>query len=324
HAFCRKGSGKHIVETLLDHADIVPPPAVIAPIESRGLSVRFAHICIVPVDCDSLARLKTCQERASSRALCAHSSSAKRSTRSHGKRAMSSHNQRSLHVWSPRGRTTLAMCAIVAASLASFPGSSNAQPNFYANKTITLVVGASVGGGYDVYARAFAPFLSAHIPGRPNVVVKNMPGAGGLASVLHLDAGAPKDGTVITTFNSGVMTNAFANPEQFKVDLRGLSWLGSLNRSFRFCYFWRGRGFSTWADLNGSREATLGSIGVNSGAYNDIALLKHLLRANVRAVSGYPGRSEVHLAIERGELDGECGSKEGIPEHWFAENKIDI
>lgn len=219
--------------------------------------------------------------------------------------------------WCP---TTLA----IAAALLSCPGPSSAQSSFYANKTISLVVGASVGGGYDVYARAFAPFLSAHIPGKPNVIVKNMPGAGGLASVLHLDAGAPKDGTVITTFNSGVMTNAFANPEQFKVDLRSLAWLGSLNRSFRFCYFWRGRGVSSWADLTGSREATLGSIGVNSAAYNDIALLKHLLKANVRAVSGYPGRSEVHLAIERGELDGECGSKEGIPEHWFTENKIDI
>jgi tripartite-type tricarboxylate transporter receptor subunit TctC len=239
-----------------------------------------------------------------------------------GERAMESCRQpRFLFSW---GRTTLATCGIIAASLLCSPGSSDAQSNFYASKTITLVVGASVGGGYDVYARAFAPFLSAHIPGKPNVVVKNMPGAGGLASVLHLDAGAPKDGTVITTFNSGVLTNAFANPEQFKVDLRGLAWLGSLNRSFRFCYFWRGRGFSTWSDLNGGREATLGSIGVNSGAHNDIALLKHLLKANVRAVSGYPGRAEAHLAIERGELDGECGSKEGMPESWFAGNKIDI
>src|SRR5436853_5171511 len=159
--------------------------------------------------------------------------------------------------------------AMVAVSLLACSGPSEAQPNFYANKTITLVVGASVGGGYDVYARAFAPFLSAHIPGKPNVIVKNMPGAGGLASVLHLDAGAPKDGTVITTFNSGVLTNAFANPEQFKVDLRSLAWLGSLNRSFRFCYFWRGSGVSRWADLNRSKEATLGSIGGNSAAYND-------------------------------------------------------
>src|SRR6266545_6873834 len=237
---------------------------------------------------------------------------------------MAACRQRSRRFWPSWRGTTLAACAMIAVSLLCCPGPSDAQPNFYASKTITLVVGASVGGGYDVYARAFAPFFSAHIPGKPNVIVKNMPGAGGLAAVLHLDAGAPKDGTVITTFNSGVLTNAFANPEQFKVDLKSLAWLGSLNRSFRFCYFWRGRGFSTWADLNGSREATLGSIGVNSAAYNDIALLKHLLKANVRAVSGYPGRSEVHLAIERGELDGECGSKEGIPEHWFTENKIDI
>jgi tripartite-type tricarboxylate transporter receptor subunit TctC len=237
---------------------------------------------------------------------------------------MKSRSRRRDHVLPSRGRAARIAYAMVSVSLLACSGPSKAQPNFYANKTVTLVVGASVGGGYDVYARAFAPFLSAHIPGKPNVVVKNMPGAGGLASVLHLDAGAPRDGTVITTFNSGVMTNAFANPDQFKVDLRSLTWLGSLNRSFRFCYFWRGRGFSTWADLHGSREATIGSIGVNSGAYNDIAMLKHLLKANVRAVSGYPGRAEGHLAIERGELDGECGSKEGIPEHWFTENKIDI
>jgi len=212
----------------------------------------------------------------------------------------------------------------MAVSLLCSPGSSDAQSNFYANKTISLVVGASVGGGYDVYARAFAPFLSAHIPGKPTVIVKNLPGAGGLASVLHLDASAPKDGTVITTFNAGVLTNAFANPEQAKVDLRGLAWLGSLNRSFRFCYFWRGRGFATWADLNGGREATLGSIGTNSAAYNDIALLRHLLKAKVRAVSGYPGRSEVHLAIERGELDGDCGSWTSMPEEWLRDSKITI
>jgi tripartite-type tricarboxylate transporter receptor subunit TctC len=221
-------------------------------------------------------------------------------------------------------RTVIALGGGAVTALALFSHSASAQPNFYANKTVSLVVGASAGGGYDIYARTFAPFLSEHIPGKPNVVVKNMPGSGGLASVLHLNAGAQKDGTVITTFNSGVLTGAFANPEQSKIDLKGLAWLGSLNRSFRFCYFWRGRGFATWADLNGSKQATMGGIGIGSAAYNDIALLKNLMGANVRAVAGYPGRAEVHLAIERGELDGECGSKEGIPENWFTDGKIDI
>jgi tripartite-type tricarboxylate transporter receptor subunit TctC len=224
-----------------------------------------------------------------------------------------------------RRRWTLALCGALAAATVGFSGSCQAQSNFFANKTITLNVGATAGGGYDAYARAFAPFLGTHIPGNPTVIVRNLPGAGGLASVRHLDGGAPKDGTVITTFNSGVLTSSFANPDDAKLDLKGLSWLGSLNRSFRFCYFWHGRGFATWADLNGAKQSTLGGIGAgNSAAYNDIALLKNLMKANVRAVLGYPGRAEVHLAIERGELDGECGSREGIPESWFTENKIDI
>jgi tripartite-type tricarboxylate transporter receptor subunit TctC len=228
------------------------------------------------------------------------------------------------HASRAHGRWMLALCAMVAAAVSFVPDESRAQPNFYANKTVTIVVGATAGGGYDTYARAVAPFLGAHIPGNPAVIVRDLPGAGGLSAVRYLDAGAAKDGTVLATFNSGVLTNSFANPDDAKVDLRGLSWLGSLNRSFRFCYFWHGRGFATWADLNGRKQATLGGIGTNSAAYNDIAVMKNLVKANVRAVLGYPGRSEVHLAIERGELDGECGSKEGMPESWFAENKIDI
>jgi tripartite-type tricarboxylate transporter receptor subunit TctC len=205
---------------------------------------------------------------------------------------------------------------------ASLVGPAQAQSDFYAGKTIRIVVGASAGGGYDLYARALAPFLSAHLPGKPNVIVQNMPGGGGLTSVLYLDASAPKDGTVVTTFNSGVLTDAFTSQDKAKVDLKKLGWLGSANRSFRFCYFLQGSGFKTLEDLKGSRQATMGAIGFNSGAYNDIAMLKNLLNVNVRPILGYPGRSEVHLSIERGELDGECGSKEGIPESWT--NKMNI
>ena len=89
-----------------------------------------------------------------------------------------------------------------------------------------------------------------------------MPGAGGSAPRCATSTRAPKDGTVITTFNSGVLTSSFANPDDAKLDLKGLTWLGSLNRSFRFCYFWHGRGFATWADLHGARQSTLGGIGL--------------------------------------------------------------
>jgi len=225
---------------------------------------------------------------------------------------------------SPIAFMAFAAGAVVTAALVAQVPPAHAQSDFYAGKTVRIVVGASAGGGYDLYARAIAPFLSAHLPGKPNVVVQNMPGAGGLTSVLHLDASAPKDGTVVTTFNSGVLTAAFTSQDKAKVDLRTLGWLGSANRSFRFCYFWHASGIKTWADLDLSKPITMGAIGVNSGAYNDIAILRNLMKKNVRPILGFPGRSEVHLAIERGELEGECGSKEGIPESWVSDKKMNI
>jgi tripartite-type tricarboxylate transporter receptor subunit TctC len=88
--------------------------------------------------------------------------------------------------WRPEKR---ACCALLSAALATFAGPAFAQTNFYAGKTITIEVGATAGGGYDVYARAIAPFLSAHIPGKPNVIVQTMPGAGGFTAVRYLNAG---------------------------------------------------------------------------------------------------------------------------------------
>src|SRR5262249_49532442 len=81
-----------------------------------------------------------------------------------------------------------------------------AQDDFYKGKTITIVVGFSPGGGYDVNARAVARHIGKHIPGNPSVIVQNMPGAGSLTSVRYLDATAPKDGTVMTIFNPGLVT----------------------------------------------------------------------------------------------------------------------
>ncbi len=200
----------------------------------------------------------------------------------------------------------------------------SAQPDFYAGKRITITVGTSAGGGYDQYARAIAPFLSEHIPGKPAVIVQNMPGAGSLTSVLYLDGAAPKDGTAITLFNAGIITDTITNPAGAKVDLAKMAWLGSANRTFRICYFWQGSGIKSFSDLSRAKTVTMGAIGVGSGSYNDIAILKNLVKQNVRGVLGYPGRTEVHLAIERGELDGECGAIDGLPENWVRDQKINI
>ncbi len=226
--------------------------------------------------------------------------------------------------WNPRRITQCAFGILVVALMSAASQSAGAQSGYYAGKTVRIVVGSTAGGGYDTYARAIAPILAEHLPGKPTVVVQNMPGGGGMNSVMFLDASAPKDGTVISLFNAGVITDVASNPDKARVDLTKMAWIGSATRSFRMCYFWHGTGIKTWKGLSRSREVSLGATGVNSGSYNDAAMLRNLLKQKVRIIAGYPGRTEVHLAIERGEVDGECGTPESMPEHWFRDNKINI
>ncbi|MPZ39783.1 MAG: hypothetical protein GEU95_17335 [Rhizobiales bacterium] len=220
--------------------------------------------------------------------------------------------------------TAISFGALVIALVAASTESAKAESGYYAGKTVRIVVGSSAGGGYDTYARAIAPILAEHLPGKPTIVVQNMPGGGGMTSVLHLDANAPKDGTVITLFNAGVITDVASNPANARVDLTKMAWIGSATRSFRMCYFWHGTGIKTWKGLDRNREVTMGATGVNSGSYNDAAMLKNLLKQKVRTIAGYPGRTEVHLAVERGELDGECGTPEALPDNWTRDNKINL
>jgi tripartite-type tricarboxylate transporter receptor subunit TctC len=218
------------------------------------------------------------------------------------------------------GAFALAAVSVVAIG----PDTAIAQSGYYAGKTVRIVVGSSAGGGYDTYARAIAPFFAEHLPGKPTVIIQNMPGGGGMTAVVHLDANAPKDGTVISLFNAGAITDMASNPEKAKVDLTKMAWIGSATRSFRACYVWNGTGIKTWEGLDRSRQITLGATGVNSGSYNDAAMLRNLLKQNVKIIAGYPGRTEVQLAIERGEVDGECGTTESLPENWLQEKKINM
>ncbi len=216
--------------------------------------------------------------------------------------------------------------AVVCAWMALIGGPSDAQAasDFYKGKTITLLVGSTAGGGYDLYARTLARFLGAHIPGNPTVIVQNMPGAGSLTSVLYLDNAAPRNGTYMTIFNAGLLTEAIINPTEAKVDFRKLNWIGSVTPDLRVCYTWGASGIKTWDDLAGSKVVTLGATGQSSSSYNDVQMLKNLFHREVRSILGYPGRSEVHLAIRRGELDGECGSIAGLPDDFLTQKLINI
>jgi tripartite-type tricarboxylate transporter receptor subunit TctC len=211
---------------------------------------------------------------------------------------------------------------IVPFILASFIATPTyALDDFYKGKTINIAVGFSAGGGYDVNARAVARYLGKYIPGNPSVIVQNMPGAGSLTAVRHLDATAPTDGTVITVFNPGLVTQSIVDPKRVNVDFRKLSWVGIITADFRVCYGFGPNGVKSWADMMGRKEFILGSTAKGAGNYINGATLRHVFHAPVRQILGFPGSAEQRIAIERGELDGDCGSFSSIPPAWINEGK---
>src|SRR5262249_11359663 len=215
-------------------------------------------------------------------------------------------------------RLLLLLLALV---LSTLVGPACAQDDFYKGKTITIVVGFSPGGGYDVNARAVARHIGKHIPGNPSVIVQNMPGAGSLTSVRYLDATAPKDGTVMAIFNPGLVTQSVIQPEKVNVDFRKLSWIGVITSDFRVCYGFGPNGVKSWDDMMSRKEFILGSTARGSGNYINGATLKVVFNAPVRQILGFPGSAEQRIAIERGELDGDCGSYSSIPQAWINEGK---
>jgi tripartite-type tricarboxylate transporter receptor subunit TctC len=217
--------------------------------------------------------------------------------------------------WSIATALALLVCPSLQHALA-------AEDEFFKGRTVTLVVGYSAGGGYDQYARLLARHLGSAIPGNPGVLVQNMPGAASLTAVRYLDASAPKDGTVITTFDPGLITESFASPDLFKVNFSNFQWIGTMLRDIRICYAWGATGIKTWDDMMKRKEFLIGTTAKGSNAYVNGAILRKLFNAPVRQIAGYPGSNEQRLALERGELEGNCGSWSAMPQDWLLHDKI--
>ena len=211
---------------------------------------------------------------------------------------------------------------LIALALASMAAAPAHADDFYKGKTFTIVAGFSPGGGFDLYARALARHLGKHIPGNPNIIVQNQPGAGSLTSVRSLDVLAPKDGTVMTIFNPGLVTQSIVIPDKVKLDFRKYAWIGIVSADYRVCYGFGPDGVKSWDDMMHRKEWVLGSTGKGAGNYINGATLRDVFHAPVKQVLGFPGSAEQRLAIERGELDGDCGSFNSIPVDWVKTGKV--
>jgi len=197
-----------------------------------------------------------------------------------------------------------------------------AAEDFYAGKTVTILVGFSAGGGFDINARALARHIGRHIHGAPNVVVDNMPGASSVTSILYLDNKAPADGTFIDTFNFGLLAASLLRPNLATLDLRKYAWIGSISEDLTACYVRANLGPKTIAQLKAHGPVHFGTDGIGTSEDINERILRSVLGLDVRQVGGYAGSAQVRLAVERGELDGDCGAWSSVPEDWIKLKKI--
>jgi tripartite-type tricarboxylate transporter receptor subunit TctC len=199
---------------------------------------------------------------------------------------------------------------------------------FYAGKTLRILVGFSPGGGYDLYARELARYLGRHVPGNPAVLVQNMVGAGSLKAVNYLYNAAPRDGTVLATFARGIVFEPLiSHLDGAQFDAPKFNWIGSVSNEVSVCATNASRGIHTWHDME-TKSTVIGASG--AGADSDVfpIVLRNLFRLPMKIVTGYPGGSDLDLAMERGEIDGRCGwswnSIVSRNRDWLTNKRIDI
>ena len=195
--------------------------------------------------------------------------------------------------------------------------------DFYKRKVVRIIVGASPGGGFDAYSRMLGRHMQKQIPGKPKMVVSNMPGAGSLKSVQSLKA-QPKDGTVMVAFNPGLVTQSLLLPKKIRFKFTDVAFIGSITADIRVCYMWGKTGVKTFDELLKRPRINMGATSTGSSSYLDGAILRNMFSAKIKHVIGYPGSTEQRIAIERGELDADCGSWGSIPQHWIQGKMINV
>jgi tripartite-type tricarboxylate transporter receptor subunit TctC len=195
---------------------------------------------------------------------------------------------------------------LIAAALAALTGAAGADDvaDFYKSRSVSMIIGYSVGGGYDAYARLLARYIGRHIPGAPSIIPQQMTGAGSLRAANYIFSVAPKDGSVVGTFSRSTGIAPLLGQAEF--DSRQFTWLGSVTDDDTTCVTWNTSPIKTWDDFL-SKPSKFGGLGADSDPDIWTLLYKNVFGAKAQLVSGYPGTNDVVLAMERGEVDGLCG-----------------
>jgi tripartite-type tricarboxylate transporter receptor subunit TctC len=222
----------------------------------------------------------------------------------------------------------LAACAVAAAgTLPAASARADAVGDFYQGNQLKIIVGGTAGGGYAPYARLLQRHMGQYIPGKPNMLIQYMPGAGGLVATNFVANVAPKDGTVIGAVQRSIVRLALFGDKGAKYDPRNLNWLGSLYSDVSVCVSWHTSGINTVQDAI-ERESIIGAISPNNDTGQFPAVLNNIVGTKFKIISGYPGSGGITLAMARGEVSGRCGwswlSLKTQKGEWLRDKKINV
>ena len=198
-----------------------------------------------------------------------------------------------------------------AALLALAPAAANAQSaDMFKGKTLHISVGYGPGGGYDLYTRILAKHIVKYLPGNPNYVVENVPGAGSAKLATYINDVAPKDGTEFGLINSTIafvpLFGTAGGDASVKFDPRKLTWLGSLDQFTPIGISWGTTGVKSLEDIK-QKEFIVGSTGGDDAGEVYCSLMNTMLGTKFKILAGYKGSNDIALAMERGEVPGFVG-----------------
>jgi tripartite-type tricarboxylate transporter receptor subunit TctC len=218
-------------------------------------------------------------------------------------------------------RFLLAVVALIACAPAQ---AQQDVAEFFKGKTLRIVVGAGVGSGYDITARILARHMPTHVAGNPTMIVQNQQGAGGLTMTNSLNANGPFDGTVIGASFNGTPTMPLLQPQTAHFDAGKLTYLGSTNRETQVMYVWSTVPIRKLDEVK-TTELVMGAQAPGSTQYDYPILLDRLLGYKFKVITGYESTPKIHLALERGEVQGTVANwstLKALNSDWLADRKI--
>jgi tripartite-type tricarboxylate transporter receptor subunit TctC len=219
-------------------------------------------------------------------------------------------------------------CAAVSAAVAglNLPAAAQSPEQFYAGKAIDLVIGYPPAGSNDTYARLLARHLGRHVPGNPNVVPKNMPGAGSFQALANIYNVAPKDGSVIGIGAPTAPLDEKLGTQGVRFKTAEFNWIGRIDSLINIVFMWKTSPVKTLADAQ-RIESTLSGTGAGSTVSVYPTVMNNVLKTRFKLIMGYRGSNEAQLAVERGEVEGHSTSwtavKVAHPE-WLPSKSITI